>query len=385
MILFFTTTTEPLPDFIESNDSFVESNDDIYPYYSLLDDFVSVYNIDKEDVFINPKVEYRYFCYRYLNYIRNIELPFVCKNSNKEAVIVEYRKFPHVEFIIRNIIHKLGESWSHTLVCGNFNYDFMKKICEGISKNINVIQTNYENLTPSEYSRLLSSLSFWDLLQGEKILIYQEDSCIFKTNIDDFMQYDYIGAPWPKRHNDNKNQVGNGGFSFRTRQCMKDIIEKISIFDTEYNTTMMEYIKRIKSYVPPEDVYFSKNMLDYEIGVVADWDTASRFSTESVYNPESLGGHNFWLHDNEWTNRLYRDVVIQVKPNYEDFLVNIEHRCGWKTVLQELINADFYDENAKTGIEFFDIADFEVEKIKNNTDMKWGGIFSFDAKCTIPS
>jgi hypothetical protein len=59
---FFTTTTEPLPDFIESNDSFVESNDDIYPYYSLLDDFVSVYNIDKEDVFINPKVEYRYFC-----------------------------------------------------------------------------------------------------------------------------------------------------------------------------------------------------------------------------------------------------------------------------------------------------------------------------------
>jgi hypothetical protein len=44
----------------------------------------------------------------------------------------------------------------------------MKKICEGISKNINVIQTNYENLTPSEYSRLLSSLSFWDLLQGEK-------------------------------------------------------------------------------------------------------------------------------------------------------------------------------------------------------------------------
>jgi len=368
-------TKESIPDFIESNDDM-----NPYPYYLLLDNFVSVYNVDEDDVFIHSKIEYRYFCYRYLNYMRSIELPFVCKNSHKEAVIIEYRKFPHLEFIIRNTIHKLGESWSHTVVCGNLNYEFMKQMCEGISENINVIKTNYDNLIVTEYSRLLSSLSFWNLFQGEKILIYQEDSCIFKTNMDDFMQYDYIGAPWPKTQNDNKNQVGNGGFSLRTRQCMKDVIEKKSIFESEYDATTMERMKQNERYVPPEDVYFSKNMLDYKIGVVADWDTASLFSTETINNPYSLGGHNFWLNDKDWKKRLYRDVVVQVKPNYEDFIVHIEHRGGWKTVLQELIHADFYNKNAKTKIEFFDIVDFNVNKIKHNRHMKWAGIFHLTPK-----
>jgi hypothetical protein len=54
----------------------------------------------------------------------------------------------------------------------------------------------------------------------------------------------------------------------------------------------------------PEDVYFSKNMQDYGIGKVADWDSASAFSTESIYNEDSFGGHNFWLSDEKWPDRI---------------------------------------------------------------------------------
>ena len=63
------------------------------------------------------------------------------------------------------------------------NYDFMRNMCSTISNKIKIIKTNYDNLFPSDYSRFLSSVDFWNLLEGEKILIYQEDSIIFKTNV----------------------------------------------------------------------------------------------------------------------------------------------------------------------------------------------------------
>ena len=32
------------------------------------------------------------------------------------------------------------------------------------------------------------------MFNGEKLLIYQEDSCIFHNNYQEFLKYDYIGA-----------------------------------------------------------------------------------------------------------------------------------------------------------------------------------------------
>ena len=45
---------------------------------------------------------------------------------------------------------------------------------------------------------------FWNLFASKKILIHQEDSIIFKNNINDFLKYDYIGAPWPNSRRWNK-------------------------------------------------------------------------------------------------------------------------------------------------------------------------------------
>lgn len=56
----------------------------------------------------------------------------------------------------------------------------MVRICSLISSKIKVIKTNFDNVSASDYSKFLSSLEFWNLLNGEKILIYQEDSIIFK-------------------------------------------------------------------------------------------------------------------------------------------------------------------------------------------------------------
>ena len=45
----------------------------------------------------------------------------------------------------------------------------------------------------------------------------------------------------------------------------------------------------------PEDVFFSKSMIDFNIGKVADWEIARNFSQETQLSKNPLGGHQFWL------------------------------------------------------------------------------------------
>jgi len=255
--------------------------------------------------------------------IKYIEIPDVISVSKWEAVLIEYRSFPHIYFLIMNAILKLGTKWSYTIVCGNLNYDFMKKICSKISSNIKIIKTNYDNLTPSEYNYFLSSIEFWNLLNGSKILIYQEDSFIFKNNIEEFISWDYIGAPWPKNTNDTPNRVGNGGISLRTKQIMLDVIKKISIKDTIINQSTKIYMKNNNLSTCPEDVYFSSNMQNLNIGKVATFDEAFKFSTESLNNPNSFAGHNFWLSDSKWVKRLQKNLklfIYESNTNLNEFL-----------------------------------------------------------------
>jgi hypothetical protein len=235
------------------------------------------------------KIKFRELCLQKLDKVKMINLPEVPKESIYEAVLIEFRIFPHLEFIIRNNVSKLGSEWSYTIVCGNLNYDFMTTMCSSISENIKIIKLDYSNIDVKKYSEILTSIDFWNLFKGDKILIHQEDSLIFKDNIKDFLEWDYIGAPWPKKLSGNLKNVGNGGFSLRTKQCMIDVILKDN--------------KKIKNH--PEDVYFSKSMIDMNIGNVADYDSAYLFSTENIFNPNSFGGHQFWLSNKNW-----QDIIV---------------------------------------------------------------------------
>lgn len=290
---------------------YIYSNNNNINELNYLDEFGKIYLLKKEDILSNTKNEFRYLCYNYLEFIRNINLPFITQNQKLEAVLIEYRCFPHIEFILRNNIYKLGSNWSFTIICGNLNYEYLKKMIEIMQIDIKLIKTDYDNLNQSSYSTLLASVYFWNLLKGEKILIYQEDSIIFKNNIIDFLEYDYIGAPWPITQNDNEKRVGNGGFSLRTKQCMIDTINKISIKDTIFNSHTVDYMKNTGQTVGPEDVYFTLNMIKYNIGLVSNYEDASFFSTELIYNENSVGGHNFWLSTAKWKDFLYKHILYK--------------------------------------------------------------------------
>jgi len=296
----------------------------------------------KEELDIDPKKEFRQICESYLDFIKYIDLPEIKKGQKNEAVLIEYRCFPHLEFLIRNAILKLGSEWSFSVVCGKLNYEFISNLCLKISPEIKIIKTDYENLNQSTYSLFLASVDFWNLFSGEKILIYQEDSCIFNSNINDFLIWDYIGAPWNKTQNDTPNCVGNGGFSLRTKKCMINVINNKYINKIILNSSTMNYINSTGMKVAPEDVYFSKIMQESNIGKVADWDIASNFSTESIFNINSFGGHNFWLSDNNWKIRICTQTLKTFKLYNK--IIESEHRGGWNTIIKFLHEIKFFNE-----------------------------------------
>ena len=335
--------------------------------------FLKKYKITYENLIRDPKLEFRYICFQGISYIRNIPLPEILLNSELEAVLIEYRCFPHLEFLIRNAILKLGKKWSFTIVCGRLNHEFIKNMCSDISLNIKIILTPFDNLYPSEYSSFLASRDFWNRLYGKKILIYQEDSIIFKKNIEDFLHWDYIGAPWTFESNNNLNNVGNGGLSLRTKDVMTKILTTISITKTKINESTIQYMKNTNSSIIPEDVYFSKNMEDLRIGKIADRCSALKFSTESISNENSFGGHNFWIGNSNWKKMIYTNNIITFKPNY-DFSF-LEHRGGWKSVIEFMIKNNFYSTDNDTDFDFFDMLEnqflWNSNIVCNN---KWSGI-----------
>jgi hypothetical protein len=68
----------------------------------------------------------------------------------------------------------------------------------------------------------------WKYVSTDFCLVIQGDGYVVnpKSWQNDFFEYDYIGAPWPIRDNSyidpfgNPQQVGNGGFSFRSKKLL---------------------------------------------------------------------------------------------------------------------------------------------------------------------
>lgn len=323
------------------------------------------------------KEKHRYVCFHNLSLIQNLKIKEFGLNISKETVLIEFRKFPHIEFLLRNTIIKLSQEWNHTVVCGKENYNLVRSICEDICKNnlskIKIIKLAYDNLTRDEYCDLLTSNYFWSLFQGENILLYQEDTFLFHGNIDPFLIYDYIGAPWKKSQNDNSKHVGNGGFSLRKKSAMLRVINLKRNLEIAESTK--KYMKNSKLNCIPEDVYFSKSLIDYNLGLVSDYDHALSFSQESIKGIDPLGGHSFWLAE---PNKKIVNTYKLYDPNY---YLTVNHRGGWKAIITNLIQKNIISYDNFNGfinneILLLDVVEkfFLWEKNEKIIDTEWVGI-----------
>jgi len=249
-----------------------------------------------EDIEKSGELLHMYAGYLYTPEIKKLTKDIIIpKKSPFSSVIIENRILPHLEFTIRNAIEKLDYVWSHTLVCTEGSYSKMKSFCKKINKNIRVVAWPTDKINQNTYNNMLLSKEFWNQFTSEHILIYQQDSIIFREGIGAYLNTDYVGAPWMEGQDDNSIGVGNGGFSLRKRSAMMKCLNEVDPKNLNLGKSTLQYMKGTNLENPPEDVFFTKAMIDHKIGYVSERSTASSFSQERVPHPDPFGGHQYWL------------------------------------------------------------------------------------------
>jgi hypothetical protein len=335
-----------------------------------------------EDKKLDIKQKYRNFCNSELTYVYNWTLPIIQQNKNYEAVIIETRKLEHIEILVRNCIYKLGSDWSHTIICGNYNYNSIKKMVDKIKRDIKIIKLNQNTLTQNEYNNMLLTSEFWNLFIGEKILIYQEDTLIFNNNIIDFIHWDYIGGAFKHDCVEGIN-VGNGGLSLRSKTKMLNIIEQVPINNINYNELkpfVKQYISKKRLDKIPEDIYFSTYMQKMHIGHVADFESAQKFSSETIYYENSFGMHCLWhCCPNDWLNKIKKMMKKEINESilFHKYDLNISDKE--QPIPYTIIQKQNKNNNYVCHIHIFDLDKFSeyINKYLINLKLEFNIIITF--------
>ena len=227
------------------------------------------------------------------------------------ALIIEPRRHNAFRFVIHNILENLSEEWGILVFHGNQNQEFVYDIMYNVEERhrgriIHLINMNVENLDAQSYSNMFFEYAFYDLIPTDTFLVFQTDSIILKENkdrINEFLDYDYVGAPWNHYIRGIGGCVGNGGFSLRKKSKMLEILESKGIPDCVCN----------------EDVYFSKDVnanIQYK---VPSFELAKTFSVETVFCENPFGLHNCWkylsLEERDYLINKYPEIQILMELN----------------------------------------------------------------------
>lgn len=332
--------------------------------YNLISKLEGQIILKKADLFIEPEIEFQRLCLKLTPFLPKV-FPKINKYSKKKSLIVETRNLPHLEFVIKNTIQKLGDGWGHIIYCHKNNYDTILKICSEISPQIEIRFLDYE-IDRNSYNNLCLDIKFWNQINCEKVLIYQTDTFICNQFDNDFLKYDYIGAPWgPSDHSNYLKEklnldfgllIGNGGLSIRdvtkTKNCLLDnnFIRNLNSRSTDPTLDRL-----------PEDIIFSlyftnKNYPSHQRSI--------DFSCEFFLNLSSFGFHKPWNIFNNtsiMTKELEKIFFLKNKKRIL-FITHEESLTGAPIVLKNLID---YEKNLGE----FDVWCISLEKYNCEWDI----------------
>merc|ERR1719401_2688145 len=115
----------------------------------------------------------------------------------------------------------------------------------------------FSRMSYTGYSLLMESPHFWDMVLGDKVLVFEPDSWVCKNaavKLEQWMKYDYVGAPWNHYVKGCPGGMGNGGFSLRSRGFMRELAANVNArrLDT------MPLNNKGKLSVIAEDIFFCR-------------------------------------------------------------------------------------------------------------------------------
>lgn len=223
----------------------------------------------------------------WIDYQSQFDLPAayfqdIPEKTTKHCVIVEPRAHERLVLVIKNFMYLLQKKeWGLVIFHSSDNERMLKEGLEGWS-NVIMIKSLEGSMAVHDYNNLMCSPPFWkELIRigSHHSLIFQVDTVLLKDNIDDFLEYDYVGAPWCVRWLDM--DIGNGGLSLRNVWKMMMITQQCS------RTAMTPFGER---FLGNEDIFFSFH-LKQQTANLPSVETAKRFSVETIYYEDPCGMH----------------------------------------------------------------------------------------------
>lgn len=192
-----------------------------------------------------------------------------------------------------------------------------KDICTKWIKYGDVVTLNPDIRSKEAYSKFLIKEAYKHITTSH-VLIFQHDGYVhnWKAWDNDWLQYDYIGAPW--WYNDGMD-VGNGGFSLRSKRLMEIIATDPNI--TELHPEDHVICRTYRKYL--ENTYAIK---------FAPLEVAEMFSYEGYKQPDKKLDKQFGKHGNQ-------QAVVKRVVKRERYVVNQYQGLGDVLFLVPLIRA----------------------------------------------
>jgi hypothetical protein len=154
---------------------------------------------------------------------------------------------------------------------------------------------------------VMTTPDFWkDYFDYERVLVFQQDSNILRKGIENFFEYDYVGAPC---YNFVRDQtIQNGGFSLRNPRVMEYVC-RLYGWNTDLQDMMVVGQYSSASFFA-EDIFFCLRIIKHNAGKLAPLDVAKKFSVESKFELGSFGYHRIDAY-------LTEDEQKQIKEQYK--------------------------------------------------------------------
>lgn len=177
----------------------------------------------------------------------------------------------------------------------------------------------------AEYARIMLK-GVNEHVNTEHALYVQWDGIANRKDLwtDDFLKYDYIGAPWPWKP--EGQNVGNGGFSLRSKRLLEICATDSNIQLTKEEPVAEDNVigQHKRSYLESKGIKF------------ASIDIAEQFSFELGKKRDSFGFHGLW------NVFAYMDEV-----DVDYFMPRIDYKgwnvYKWHHVLRAIIDSNRQD------------------------------------------
>lgn len=248
--------------------------------------------------------------------IRNIRKSKLC---NYNAVLIDNRQDIRIEPVLLNLLYFTTEEIGIQIFYNEENEDFIKNIINKYKlHNISLNKLPYETFDIDTYQDFLFSKEFYDNVHGEKILIFQPDSLLFKQFDMNYFKFDFVGAIWNEETMKqprlsklfiNKLPIGNGGFNIRNVKKCQIISDQIYKF------------KRPLTPVPEDSIYsylLQENMTTLNVNFPSI-EEAKSFSVETVPHPDPMAMHAFYKYLTCKRGQLY---ILSIFKKHLERIIN---------------------------------------------------------------